>query len=326
MTSSTDPGAVPGADDGEAWDRALLELDGHFLQSAAWLRVQRALGYDVLRGEGDGWQWAGAIRRGRFPRYLYIPYGPASRARTGLALADAARAAAAARLDFVRVEPTGEDAPAALRERGARPTRGIQPRFTWVLDIGTSIDTLRHGMAAGHRGPINAAPRRGISVRSSTDPASVEIFLELERRAAARAGFRGQTAGYHRVIAEVLMPLGCASLYVAETAGSPVAASICFDFGRTRYYAHAASDPDLGRRLGAGPPLVWQMILDARERGATTFDFWGVVADDDRAHPWAGFSQFKKGFGGRLLERPGTWDMPLRRLRYGLYAAIRHGR
>lgn len=317
-------GAEPFPD--EAWDAALLELGGHFLQSAAWLRVQRGLGYRVLWARGEGWQWAGALRSGRFPRYLYIPYGPASRDRTDVALADAARAGAAAALDFVRVEPTGEDAHGALQARGARAGRAVQPRHTWILDLGASIETLRHGMAEGHRSAINAAPRRGISIRSTTDPASVEIFLELQRRASVRSGFEGQGGHYLRTLAGVLMPAGHATLYLAEAGGSPVAASLCFDFGATRYYAYAVSDPDRGRKLGTGPPLVWQMILDARERGAAAFDFWGVLAKPDRAHPWSGFTQFKRGFGGRLLEHSGTWELPLRTLRYRGYRALQRMR
>ena len=106
----------------------------------------------------------------------------------------------------------------------------------------------------------------------------------------------------------------------------PLAASICFDFGHTRYYAHSASDPDAGRRLGAGPRLLWQMIGDAKARGAATFDFWGVIPDDNPSHPWAGFSRFKKAFGGRLLERAGTWELPVRMTRYRAYAATRRWR
>lgn len=309
-----------------AWDATLLGLGGHVLQSSAWLRVQRALGHEVMWGRGDGWQWAGAVRSGRFPRYLYIPYGPASHAQTTAALRDAARAAAKARLDFVRAEPTGADASAAVRELRARAARPVQPRWTWILDIGADVETLRRGMEAGHRSRINAAPRRGITIRATADPASVDVFMELQRAAAGRTGFEGQSAEYHRVVAGVLMPLGMASMYIAEAEGAPISAALCFDFGAVRYYAHAASDPDRGRRLGAGPPLLWQMILDARERGATAFDFWGVVPDGDRDHAWAGFSRFKQGFGGRLLERAGTWEIAIRPLRHRAYTAVRRVR
>jgi len=287
------------------------------------LQVQRALGHEIRWARGDGWQWAGAIRQGVFPRYLYVPYGPAGSGRTSDALRDIVRAASGSRLDFVRVEPTGNDALAALDVAHARAARPVQPRCTWVLDLSVGEDALRAGLESGHRSRINAAARKGLTVRWSDDPADVDIFLGLQRLAARRSGFGGQSASYHHTLAKVLMPLEMARLYVAEADGSAVSASICFDFGTTRYYAFSASDPERGRKLGAGPPLLWTMILDARARGATTFDFWGVVCADEPGHAWTGFSQFKRAFGGRLLQRAGTWEIPVRRVRYRAFTALK---
>ena len=306
-----------------AWDRELLALNGHVLQSSGWLQVQRALGHEIRWTRGDGWQWAGAIRQGVFPRYLYVPYGPTGNGRTADACRDIVRAAADSGLDFVRVEPTGNDALAALDVAHARAARPVQPRCTWLLDLTVDEDGLRAGLESGHRSRINAAPRRGITVRCSDDPDEVEIFLGLQRLAGDRSGFAGQSAPYHRTLAQVLMPLGMARLYVAEAEGTPVSASICFDFGATRYYAFSASDPERGRKLGAGPPLLWTMILDARARGATTFDFWGVLCTDQPGHPWRGFSQFKRAFGGSLLQRAGTWEIPLRHMRYRAFTLLK---
>ena len=312
--------------DGEpdaGWDEWLLQAGGHFLQSALWQRVQQALGYEVLRARSPSWRWAGSIRSGRFPQYLYVPYGPTATGTYAEALHSVIARTRARALDFARVEPAGLDALPALSSARARSARSVQPRRTWVLDIGADEQTLRHGLEAGHRSRINAAPRRGIRVRCSRDPTDVGIFLDLQRRSAARTGFVGMPDGYHRTVASVLMPAGAAAVYVAETETSALAASVCYDFGRTRYYAHSASDPEQGRRMGAGPPLIWQMVLDARARGQTLFDFWGVTLDDDPLHPWAGFTRFKKAFGGRLVETAGTWELPVRRVRYRAYSLAR---
>jgi Acetyltransferase (GNAT) domain len=309
----------------DSWDATLHAMGGHFLQSTAWMHVQAALGYQVTWRRGPDWQWSGAVRGGRFPRYLYAPYGPAAASDTAAALQDVAAASRSLALDFARVEPAA-GALTALASMGARRAAQVQPRWTWVLDLRADVDTLRAGLERGHRSRINAAPRRGIRVYRTANPADIEIFLSLQRSARPARSFHGQPESYHRTVAQTLMPLGAAALYVAEAEGQALAASICFDFGPTRYYAHATSDSEVGRRLGAGPPLLWQMILDAKERGCTTFDFWGVTAGDDPSHPWAGFSRFKKAFGGRLLERAGTWELPLRPLRYRLYSVARRRR
>ncbi len=308
------------------WDSALQRMGGHFLQSTLWQRVQVALGHDVIWVRDEQWMWAGAIRAGHFPRYVYLPHGPtaASAAAMTSALTGAVEAARERSLDFVRAEPAGAAASPALVAAGADPSRAIQPRWTWILDLTPDEATLRRGLSAGHRGAINAAARRGLSFRMSTDPDDIEVFLSLQERTAAAGRFRGQAHAYHRAVARTLMPEKAAALYIAEAAGAPVAAALCFDFAGTRYYAHAVSDPETGRKLQAAAPLVWRMILDAREVGAERFDFWGVTPGKPAApgaapHPWDGFSQFKRSFGGIAVERAGTWDLGVRSLRYGLY-------
>lgn len=93
--------------------------------------------------------------------------------RTAAALSDIIGAAAASGLDFVRIEPAGNDALAALDMVHARAARPVQPRCTWLLDLTADEDSLRAGLESGHRSRINAAPRRGITVRSSVDPDAV---------------------------------------------------------------------------------------------------------------------------------------------------------
>jgi len=314
--------ARDGVADGD-WDSLLRGLGGHFLQSTAWQRVQRALGHEVVRQRGDGWLWAGAVRSGRFPRYLYVPYGPtANSGSTAVALASARETGKTRTMDFIRVEPVGDDAMVALSETGALRAPSIQPPTTWLLEL-AGEEQMRAGLSAGHRGSINAAARRGVDVRSSFDAADIDVFLAINEKARQRRGFQGQSDRYHRIVANTLMPLRAASLYMAEAGGRPVAAAMCFDFSDTRYYASAVSDPVQGRRAGASVPLVWRMILDARNAGQKYFDFWGIAPDDDPAHPWAGFTQFKKAFGGHPVQRAGTWDLSVRSLRYRVYRAAR---
>ena len=308
------------------WDFALQRMGGHFLQSTLWQRVQTALGHDVIWARDEQWMWAGAIRAGRFPRYVYLPHGPTAATTDAMttALTQAVEAGRERSLDFVRAEPAGDPALPALIAAGADPGRAIQPRWTWILDLTPDEAALRRGLSAGHRGALNAAPRRGLTFRRSSDPEDIEIFLTLQHRTAAAGRFRGQAQAYHRAVANTLMPEKAASLYIAEAAGAPVAAALCFDFAGTRYYAHAVSDPETGRKLQAAAPLVWQMILDARAMGAKRFDFWGISPGGENAsgaapHPWDGFSQFKRAFGGVAVERAGTWDLGVRSLRYGLY-------
>ena len=110
---------------------------------------------------------------------------------------------------------------------------------------------------------------------------------------------------------------------VDRGAGSQViAAALVYDYDGVRYYAHAAADYE-HRKLRAGTVLLVQMILDAARAGQQTFDFWGITTSTDPEHPWAGFTQYKKSFGGRQVDYAGTWDLPLNKHKYQLYKTLR---
>jgi len=321
---------------GVEWDRELFATGGHVMQSRSWMEVQRALGDEIMHQRGEGWRWAGVRHRGRGITYVYLPYGPALEHpdRLGDAI-DAIRASGAELgADFVRVEPdlevaSGREAAAAeavLAARGAARVRSVQPRHTLVLDLRRTEEELRAELLSGRRRSINAAARKGVSIRRTREPREVEEFLRLIRMTGERNRFDPHPDEYYRTVCTTLFGLQVASLYLAEVEGQSVAGVIAFESPTTGYYAHAADDPERSRQIVAAAPLAWQIVLDCRAEGRTAFDFWGVIPDDSVEHPWAGFSRFKKTFGGRLVTRPGTFDLPLRPWRYRAYRAAREMR
>jgi hypothetical protein len=309
---------------GDEWDAALRRAGGHFYQSSGWQQVQETLGSPVSCSiEPDEWMWAAHLEE-RWTRYLYVPCGPTlMRAASAPAcFSDLRRNAEGKHITFVRLEPTGACDVLTLRDSGALEVRPRQPRDIWLLDLTVDEAALRRGLERGHRARINAAERKGLRIRRSTDPDDVAVLIAMLAGTARRTPFRPFSQRYYRTVANLLMPRDLACLYIAEADGRPVAAAMGFDFNRVRYYAHAGSDP-AARRLSPHTPLVWRMILDAKSQGAVTFDFLGVMHPVRPGHPWAGFTQFKQAFGGRLETRAGTWELPVRRRRYRVHAAGR---
>ncbi len=214
----------------------------------------------------------------------------------------------------------------ALAARGAVRVRSVQPRHTLVLDLHRSEEELRGEMLSGRRRSINAATRKGISIQRTREAVEVEEFIRLIHRTGERNRFDPHADEYYQTVCTTLFGLGAASLYLAKAGGESVAGVIAFESATTGYYAHAADDPERSRQIVAAAPLAWQIVRDCRAEGRTAFDFWGVIPDDSADHPWAGFSRFKKTFGGRMITRPGTFDLPLRPLRYRAYRAAREMR
>lgn len=307
---------------GDGWDEQLVGLGGHVLQSSAWARCQVRMGSSVFHCRDSEWMWLGVTRTVGPFRRLYLPYGPRAARAAALrpALDTAIACARRAGLDFVQFEPDGlpQLSPA---EVGARRTRMRQPTFTWLLRIDADEAALRSGLSKGHRSSINAAERKGIAVTRADSPAVIDEFLTLIRQTHDRTSMPIHPDAYYRAIAAELVPTGEAALYTARHEGRAVAAALVFDLGETRYYAYAASAPE-ARQLSPAAPLVWRLILDARAAGKRWFDFWGVAPPDQPDHAWSGFTQFKRAFGGQLLERAGTWDLPVRPLKYRAWSLL----
>ena len=87
------------------------------------------------------------------------------------------------------------------------------------------------------------------------------------------------------------------------------AAAIIIFYNGQAFYHHS------GSRAGAGSNvsylLQWRVIQEAKKRGCTLYNFWGIAPEDRPNHAWAGLSLFKKGFGGFAEAYLHAQDMPL---------------
>lgn len=76
---------------------------------------------------------------------------------------------------------------------------------------------------------------------------------------------------------------------------------------QTAYYYYAFSSP-LGRKKFAQHLLIWEAIKLAKSLKCQIFDLEGI--EDSRykvTRKWRGFSHFKKSFGGKEVEFPGSF-------------------
>ena len=291
------------------------------LQGRPWAQFQQALGQQIVWAEGEGWSWLGTVTKGRGVHYLYAAYGPSVVSKDGLvgALASLKAAAKVLDLDFVRCEPIGVT-DEVVAQSGLRRVKMIQPQHSLIVDLTQDEEQLRAALSSSHRNTINGAERRELTLRSSTDMADLDSFLELTHATARDRGILPHPDSYYRTMLEVLMPLGAAKLFLAEHEGRPVSVSIALDYEGTRGYAHTGNDPE-ARKLRATAPLVWAMMLDAKQQGMARFDLWGIAPEGaPKGHSWAGFTEFKRAFGGTEVAYSGTWELPLKQAKYRLWS------
>jgi lipid II:glycine glycyltransferase (peptidoglycan interpeptide bridge formation enzyme) len=294
----------------------------HFLQSPAWKAFQESLGRSVVANRGEGWEYQATLESGAGNTRLYCPYGPtvSSLEAFDAAINSLRDEAMTRHATFVRIEPIGPLSASDLRKRGFKPVtyQQLQPAHTLVIDLTSSKDDILAAMSQNSRNLTRNYMSKGITIHTSYDPDDIAILTSLLSGVAARNGITTHGADYFQKQAAALFPTKSAVLYYATYESTPIAAALVYDDATTRYYAHAAAD-DAYRKLSAGTALVGQMILDAKDNGLTKFDLYGVAPTDDPHHPWAGFTKFKRSFGGEPVTYLGAWDLPLKHLPYSLY-------
>jgi len=94
------------------------------------------------------------------------------------------------------------------------------------------------------------------------------------------------------------------ALFLMTKSGSAGAIFLLGD--KIAYYWQAFSGRK-GRKELAQYKIVWEGILWAKKSGAKIFDFEGIYDERFPNKQWAGFTHFKKSFGGEGLEYPGCF-------------------
>jgi lipid II:glycine glycyltransferase (peptidoglycan interpeptide bridge formation enzyme) len=168
------------------------------------------------------------------------------------------------------------------------------------------------------------ALKRGVVVRRA-DEEGLETFYGLLKETAKRDGIAIHSVEYYRTLFSHARDYFAVSapqihLYLARHEGEALAGIMTlFRKGEAVYLYGASSDKK--RNLMAPYALQLKAMEDAKEAGCTVYDLFGIPPSEDPNHPMAGLYRFKTGFGGRVIHRSGSWDLPCRALVYRLFRA-----
>lgn len=110
-----------------------------------------------------------------------------------------------------------------------------------------------------------------------------------------------------------------AHLLTAKYNSKILAAWILFVFHDTLYYPYGASSSEY-RNVMATNLMMWEGILFGKKLGLKKFDMWGSLGPNPNPKdPWFGFHKFKEGYGGRLTEFMGSYDLIINPHLYRLF-------
>lgn len=298
---------------------------GAFLQSYEWGEFMKSIGREVVRvhaTNGSKQMIAQAIKMplplGK--HYWMISKGP-------LGTMGEANMIAALRQSltggmFYRIEPE--------IETRLKKTGDVQPSSTIIVDLEKSEEEVLAAMKSKTRYNIRLSDRKGVESRFVDINDHRADFERIKDQTAARDGIKLHSTDYYINQLKALSEDQKASdngavfrLAMAFYEGRPIAANIICDFAGMRTYVHGATS-NLHRNVMAQYHLHYFLMKDAIEQGIPEFDFWGVAVEgNEKSQQWSGITRYKMGFGGAMATVPGTVDLPIEHLWYGLYGAAK---
>ena len=207
----------------------------------------------------------------------------------------------------------------------------IQPPDTTLVDLTGTEEEILEKMHSKWRYNIRLSAKKSVVVnkydgKSLNLSEKIDKFYELTKETNARDGNSSHAKDYYldliRSSAEEReqgKDVPQINLYIAEHEGEEIAAIMTLFSHDEAIYLYGASS-NHKRNLMPNHLLQWTAMKDAKAYGSKYYDMYGMPPEgEDENHPMHGLYMFKANFGGRIIHRIGSWDMPLKPVYYSLY-------
>jgi lipid II:glycine glycyltransferase (peptidoglycan interpeptide bridge formation enzyme) len=193
-----------------------------------------------------------------------------------------------------------------------------QAKDTWLKNfslVDGKIDLMKEKKDTRYY--IKRAQKAGIIIEKVDSIEKVKLFSDLMNETTSRKGFVNYSHSYFESQWKKLNPEGMTQIWLAKYRDKYIAGALINYFNHTMNYAHGAStsDPELSK-LSAPYLLQWKIIEDGVENGFEKYNFWGVLPDNLKDHPWKGLSDFKKKFVGEMISYVGTYEVYSNPIKY----------
>jgi peptidoglycan pentaglycine glycine transferase (the first glycine) len=305
-----------------------------FLQTTEWLEFQRSIGRKAWRFS-NGSITANIVRH-NVPfgkNYLYIPYGPEIRVdemvggirnELSLFVAYLKNLACEEKSFYIKIEPLDDKVPELFHQFGFKKSnKELQPKRSVILDLETSEEGLLMAMHHKTRYNIKVGEKYGLKFITGNN---IDAFWELLELTAKNDNFSTHPKKYYEKLCTA--PGLKTEMVFVEHEGVLIAGAVLLVYGDTVYYLHGAMDRDPKYKPMMAPYFLhWEVIKWAKGYGMKHYDLWGIDASK-----WPGVTRFKLGWlgspkhgeggGGRQVEYPGAFDLPISKMWYLTYKVI----
>jgi lipid II:glycine glycyltransferase (peptidoglycan interpeptide bridge formation enzyme) len=313
--------------DDDAWDAFVGASDTDFpLQMSAWAKAKAPYGWTAERVVADG--GSGPIggqvlmrRLGPGPFAMgYAPRGPVATIMDGPSLrawTDTLRTfARARRLTHVTADPglEGTEHHRLFSAAGWVPADVLQLASTQIIDLTRSEEELWHDVYKSSRRYANGARKKGCYVQEGGE-AELPVFYDILVETADRSGFIPRAIEAYADVYHAFGAQGNARILIGYLPdGTPVSSKMILTSGGRAAQLYGGLT-DAGGEARSGHFFEWEAIVRSKAAGAAIFDMWGRST--------RGIAHFKQGFGGRVVEYGGTFDLVVNAPVRSLYQASR---
>ncbi len=320
--------------DKKTWEGFFNGIDEKtFLQSWGWGEFQLLENNKIWRfGIFSGEKLLGAClvtkivaKRGTF---LFIPHGPIikedKKAVFGFLVEKLRLLSKEEKASFIRFSPFWQENQ-ENRELFNNPIFRRAPihmhaEVTWELSINKPEEGLLASMRKTTRYLIRQAQKNpDIQIEKSTNLSDLDRFFPIYEETAKRHHFTVFSRRYLKNQLSAFMTDGQIQFFFGKYKGEIVSAAIFVFWQGGAFYHHSGSLTKYAK-IPVNYLLQWEAIVEAKKRGCTMYNFWGIspdiVTEEDAKkskHPWAGLSLFKMGFGGFRRELIKTQDIVVSR-------------
>ncbi len=305
----------------------------HPLQSFEWGEFRKKTGVGIIRRgviSGNKVTNPYQVSVHKTPNFPYlIGYLPKGKLPSEEEIQELQKTGNENNLSFIQLEPNIlADQKSGVSENLKLSFHPLFTKYSFILDLTLSEEELLKNMHQKTRYNIRLSQRHGVNVKIDNSEKSFKEYLRLTNETTKRQRFYAHDEKYHKLMWETLGNKENASfnpnklqahLLRAEYKNKTLVTFVLFTFKDTLYYPYGASS-DENREVMASPLTMWEAVRFGKNLGLSKFDMWGAanVPDPAPTNPYYGFHRFKEGFGAKLTEFVGSYDLVINPLNYRL--------
>jgi len=187
------------------------------------------------------------------------------------------------------------------------------PYGTFVNDLTQTEEVLMSRLRPTHRSNIRKALQANVTIKCGLEYQDVAYGLVADTL--KRSGMSFKTC---REFKDTISSLGDnLKIFVAESEGAVQGCMVSPFSLHTAYNWYAGSRPEPIR--GAMQLLHWEAMRQFRAMGVKRFNFQGVRIEPEKGSKQEGIMNYKKGFGGQLVQGC-MWKYSFHPLKFAAYS------